>query len=256
MNAQALFAPGAPSTDGIDLRKLNSSYCADLIAWESKVRKPVPCNGHLWVNVGASWKGDMHSMDVFRLVPSAEFEGETFNYEEKRSLQSSDLDQVDPMGFYHGMRVRHGRDAYVMCGPEVVVTAHEGLTGTLDDRSADDELDDVDQLECSECGVALAGLDHHFVLPCGMMCPACAEAHAPSCSECSEEWDEPEVAYTLPGMDHVAEERAEAAAEALGDDLTRQLLIAQPSISKRSGEMETHSPLFRESPANAQLSLF
>lgn len=60
----------------------------------------------------------------------------------------------------------------------------------------------------------------------------------------------------LPEMESVTEERAAAAGEALAVSLAERLRSPLPSISRAAGEMETRSPLFRETAANPQKNLF
>lgn len=61
---------------------------------------------------------------------------------------------------------------------------------------------------------------------------------------------------TLPGMEHVPSERAEANAEQQGKDLTEKLAEPPKSIESKAGEIEQKSPLFRDSEANPQKGLF
>ena len=61
---------------------------------------------------------------------------------------------------------------------------------------------------------------------------------------------------TLPGMENVPAERAEARAEQTGRDLTEKLTAPPTSIESRAGEIEQKSPLFRETAANPQSGLF
>jgi hypothetical protein len=61
---------------------------------------------------------------------------------------------------------------------------------------------------------------------------------------------------TLPTMETVAADRAQAIGEAQADELTARLKSPLPSITRTCGDIEMHSPLFRESPANPQQDLF
>ena len=106
---------------------------------------------------------------------------------------------------------------------------------------------------------------------CGLFCDgACLVTHLRSCTTCASREaflavpDYCREAYRLamiaagqlPGFEHVPTDRAVATAEAQGEQLTAQLLTPAPSISRTTGQMERHSPLFRESSANSQLNLF
>lgn len=59
-------------------------------------------------------------------------------------------------------------------------------------------------------------------------------------------------APTLPGMESVPAERAEAAAGAQGEQLTGEAAQPAGDISRATGEMERKSPLFRDSEAGGQ----
>jgi hypothetical protein len=65
-----------------------------------------------------------------------------------------------------------------------------------------------------------------------------------------------EVEPTLPGMEHVPAERAEAVSEQQGKDLTAKLTEPPKSIESKAGEIEQRSPLFRDTEANPQKGLF
>jgi hypothetical protein len=60
----------------------------------------------------------------------------------------------------------------------------------------------------------------------------------------------------LPTMENVAAERAAASGEAQAATLAERLRAPLPSISRTTGDIEKTSPLFRESSANPQTSLF
>lgn len=64
------------------------------------------------------------------------------------------------------------------------------------------------------------------------------------------------VEPTLPGMEHVPSERAEASAEQQGKDLTAKLTEPPKSIESKAGEIEQKSPLFRDTEANPQRDMF
>jgi hypothetical protein len=72
----------------------------------------------------------------------------------------------------------------------------------------------------------------------------------------SEEAREENLEPTLPGMEHVPTERAEANAEHQGKELTEKLTEPPKSIEAKAGEIEQKSPLFRDTEANPQKGLF
>ena len=60
----------------------------------------------------------------------------------------------------------------------------------------------------------------------------------------------------LPGFAAALQERATASTQAAGAALTLQFRQPLPSINATSAAIEKHAPLFRDSPANPQSSLF
>lgn len=75
-------------------------------------------------------------------------------------------------------------------------------------------------------------------------------------SEAEASKPEAPVEPTLPGMEHVPAERAEANAEQQGKDLTDKLSEPPKSIEAKAGEIEQQSPLFRDTEANPQRDMF
>jgi len=61
---------------------------------------------------------------------------------------------------------------------------------------------------------------------------------------------------TLPGMEHIPAERAQAAAEEQGRQMTEQMTEPPRSVESAAGEMERNSPLFRGSEASPQNEMF
>ena len=123
---------------------------------------------------------------------------------------------------------------------------------------------------CVVCYRVLKGRKaiHCTLTRCGVICDGqCLTIHLRNCPNCAcvEAIEEIPVdcrgAYLdampgLPGFENVAADRAAAAVEAEGESLSAQMLTPLPSISRTAGAIQTHSPLFRETAANPQLSLF
>lgn len=185
-----LFAPGEPSIEGIDPLKICAAYCCELIS-SGKVRKPVLCNGDLWINTGGQYSGGYYRACVYRLAPVETFDGPTYTYGEKMAVPSEarfaygDFARRDPLGFYHGMVIQHGGRSYAICGPSHTVTVdstildrarevemdepeaedgvdyHCDLLDELDEDDAGDELEDVEQnLRDAEAGGARDPRNH------------------------------------------------------------------------------------------------
>lgn len=60
----------------------------------------------------------------------------------------------------------------------------------------------------------------------------------------------------LPGFEHTFEERKEARAEYEGEQLSKAILEKKGDISKKSGDIERHSPLFAGTDANPERNVF
>ncbi|MBL0922088.1 MAG: hypothetical protein IBJ10_08155, partial [Phycisphaerales bacterium] len=54
---------------------------------------------------------------AYRLGAIGAFDGAATTYAEK--TRDSEAARKDPLGFYHGMTVRHGGKQWVMCGPPI-----------------------------------------------------------------------------------------------------------------------------------------
>lgn len=104
---------------------IHSSYSADIIAQESKVRKPFTFAGSLWVVVGMSGHGGVEQADAYRLIPARMFQGiAATTYREKTgTADGAESARADPLGFYHGMTVKCGKESYVLCGPPALFVA-------------------------------------------------------------------------------------------------------------------------------------
>lgn len=88
-----------------------ASYSADKIA-QGKIRKPFSWKNVLWVCTGTHSK----SAEAYRLVPERFFDGEPTTYNEVAMLPFEQ--RIKPEGFYHGMRVRHGKQDCILVGPK------------------------------------------------------------------------------------------------------------------------------------------
>ena len=60
------------------------------------------------------------SHEAYQLVPPGLFAGRSTTYSKKvhGAGDGGESARNDPMGFYHGMKVTHGRETFVMVGPE------------------------------------------------------------------------------------------------------------------------------------------
>jgi hypothetical protein len=113
-----LFGAHVPSLEGVDRIRLAASYGGESIATTSSVKRPHLHDGSLWVYVGGGRAGS----SVFRLVPVDEFDGTLTTYGQRTgTAEAAEAARNDPMGFYHGMLVKFGRENYVLCGPEIML---------------------------------------------------------------------------------------------------------------------------------------
>lgn len=147
-----LFAPAAPTVENIDLAKAFASYSGDLIAEKGRVRKPASCGGDLWVSTGCSGASARRTAQLYRLVPPSQFDGEPTTYREKVSIvregdeYAGDYARQDPNGFYHGMAVKSGGTAYILCGPPLTIVGTD-IAPLFAADDEDDEDEDETQYE-------------------------------------------------------------------------------------------------------------
>ncbi len=102
----------------VDEGDIYASYSADHIAQSNKVRRPFTFRGKQWVctsNVGSGIGGVVEVSTAYLLVAAETFEGEAVSYAEK--TRDCAAARNDPDGFYHGVRVEHRGDPFVLCGP-------------------------------------------------------------------------------------------------------------------------------------------
>lgn len=98
---------------------IQASYSADTIAFQSTVRKPFLWRGEPWVAVSLTGMGGVQRAEAFRLVALELFPGATTTYRDRCSYErAARVARRDPMGFYHGIRVKRGGATYVLSGPE------------------------------------------------------------------------------------------------------------------------------------------
>jgi hypothetical protein len=109
---------------------ISASYSADRICEGKSIRKPFQWRGSLWLCVGSIGRGlaitKEHEFSAFRLMPLRCFPGEAISYASRSAaVDSGATARENPLGFYHGIVVKHGRDQFVMCGPEATFMADE-----------------------------------------------------------------------------------------------------------------------------------
>jgi hypothetical protein len=105
---------------------IHASYSADVIAMNGRVRKPFIWNGEHCVCTsitGAALTGNrLQEHEAYRIVPSRMFRGTATTYREKTARGEAAAARSDPNGFYHGMTIRHGKESFVLCGPQIRFT--------------------------------------------------------------------------------------------------------------------------------------
>lgn len=104
--------------DGKTEGDIHASYSADMIASSSRIRKPFTFMGRDFVAVSFRY-GDEEQATAYALLPRRAFNGAATRYADKTARDHGDKARADPQGFYNGMTVRRGKDAYVLCGPPV-----------------------------------------------------------------------------------------------------------------------------------------
>jgi hypothetical protein len=105
-----------------DRGDINRSYSADLIGMRQQVRKPFHHLGERWICTtitgwGLTRSGYMEH-EAYRLTPERMFIGvPTTYYARTGTAEAAEAARNDPYGFYHGMAVKHGSEAFVLSGP-------------------------------------------------------------------------------------------------------------------------------------------
>lgn len=98
---------------------IHASYSGDTIAFRNTVRKPFLWRGEQWVAVSLTGIGGIQQAEAFRLVAVEWFQGATTTYTDRCAYErAARAARRDPMGFYHGIRVKRGGATYVLSGPE------------------------------------------------------------------------------------------------------------------------------------------
>lgn len=96
--------------------EVEASYSGDTIS-KGTIRKPFAYAGGLYVTVGSVSGGDrVPQSRVYGLCGRQDFQGAV------RAYEVSEAHRNDPNGFYHGIAVTHGKDEWVMVGPEFTFT--------------------------------------------------------------------------------------------------------------------------------------
>ena len=95
---------------------------------EGKIANPFKIGSELFVSMGGR-AGFSVVKKVWKVVPAAEFEGPSWSYSEKLSIEKDEYGcggefaRNDPNGFYHGMKAKWGKQAVVIQGPPVYLIA-------------------------------------------------------------------------------------------------------------------------------------
>jgi hypothetical protein len=98
---------------------IHASYSADTIAFQSTVRRPFLWRGEAWIAVGLTGIGGVEQAEAVRLVAAESFKGTITTYRNRcANERAARAARRDPMGFYHGVRVKRGGATYVLSGPE------------------------------------------------------------------------------------------------------------------------------------------
>jgi hypothetical protein len=120
---------------------ISASYSADRICEGKPIRKPFQWQGNLWVCISSSGRGltitREHEFHAYRLILRRLFPGEAISYASRSAaVDGGETAREHPMGFYHGIVVKHGGNELVMCGPEATFMADENELDSEGKRSA------------------------------------------------------------------------------------------------------------------------
>jgi hypothetical protein len=120
---------------------IHASYSADTIATEGKIRRPFMFNGNPWVCVGMRGRGAVDEAEAYRLVHVKIFKGTPTTYSEKtRTEQGAEIARTDPLGFYHAMVVKSGKESFVMMGPPTTFVSDPVPEGPVNSVGQSEQL--------------------------------------------------------------------------------------------------------------------
>jgi hypothetical protein len=105
-----------------DRGDINRSYSADVIAIAGRIRNPFQHQGSFWVCTSISGRGLTESgeteHEAYRLTPAPKFIGVATTYAATiATAEAAEAARNNPHGFYHGITVKHGSEAFIMSGP-------------------------------------------------------------------------------------------------------------------------------------------
>jgi len=109
-----------------------ASYSGDRIGMGQPLRAPFTHHGRQWVCVSFR-HGSTSVASAYRLVHLSQHEGKVTNYTTKVVPDSGRLARSDPLGFYHGIAVKRGRETFILCGPPAEFVAGEPQQRSLFD---------------------------------------------------------------------------------------------------------------------------
>jgi hypothetical protein len=103
---------------------IHRSFSALAIMNGASINEPFSLNGDLWVSVSANGVGMTQTgkdeFEAYRLVPKADFPGESVSYATKISGRYG---PPEPLGLYHGVQARRGGEEFVLVGPPDIFIA-------------------------------------------------------------------------------------------------------------------------------------
>lgn len=114
---------------------VHAAYSADAICDGQPIRKPFSFRGAQWVTTSMCDK----SRKAYRVVPLGAFRGTPTSYAEKIHADHGEQARSDPMGFYHGMKVKYSGSWCVIVGPETEFVPGEEEQPALLALAADPE---------------------------------------------------------------------------------------------------------------------
>jgi len=115
------------SVDEEKFAEISASYSAKRISEGKPLRKPFKREEKLYIAIsGISMPGE-EKAEAYQLVPRAEFTGEIRTYAVPKGRgheEYYDSLRNDPMGFYHGMLVKRGKEECILVGPPINFVWH------------------------------------------------------------------------------------------------------------------------------------
>ena len=99
---------------------LSRSYSAVTVSTTGTIRSPFRMDSAAWVCMGMTFSPERVTANIWKVLPCDEYHGDTMTYQERIATP------VRGRGFYEGMKVKRGKEWYVLsCPRQIEVISHQ-----------------------------------------------------------------------------------------------------------------------------------